>query len=56
MGEKETMENYVLRETDLVGVQAIYSKGELIYRDHQTMIHGEIDQRHTVVRETQKKK
>jgi hypothetical protein len=46
------MENYVIRETELVGVQAIYSKGELIYSDRQTMIHGEIDQRHTVVRET----
>ncbi|MBN2515435.1 MAG: hypothetical protein JXC33_05310 [Deltaproteobacteria bacterium] len=42
------MENYVPREINLVGVQAIYSKGELIYRDRQ-MIHGEIDQRQKVV-------
>jgi hypothetical protein len=42
------MENYVSQKFNLVGVQAIYSKGELIYRDHQ-MIHGEIDQRQKVV-------
>jgi len=50
------MENYAIRETDLVGVKAIYSKGELIYRDRQTMIHGEIDQRNIIVGDTQKKK
>lgn len=46
------MKNFLIRETDLVGVQSIYSKGELIYRDRRTMIQGETDQTHKVERET----
>lgn len=42
------MGDYVSREINLAGVQAIYSKGELIYRDGQ-MIRGEIDQRQKIV-------
>lgn len=46
------MKNFLMRETDLVGVQSIYSKGELIYRDRQTMIQGKTDQTHKVERKT----
>lgn len=50
------MENHITREIYLAGIQAIYSKGELIYRDRQMMIHDEIDQRHKVVKEAQNTK
>jgi hypothetical protein len=47
------MKNYISQEIKLVGIQAIYSKGELIYRDRQ-MIHEEIDQRQKLVSDKKK--
>jgi len=36
------------KKSDLVGVQAIYRGGELIFKDHQARTETEIDQEHVV--------
>ncbi len=40
------MKKVLRRRSDLVGIQAIYHSGELIYKDHQVGTEMEVNQAH----------
>ena len=42
------MKKVLRRRSDLVGIQAIYHKGELIYKDHQAEIEKEVNHVHRI--------
>ena len=45
------MERIFIKRSDLVGIQAIYRGGELIYKDRQAEIEMEVNQVHGIDKE-----